>query len=404
MVDYQIPQMQYENLVGVIQKLSLARDLVTVVNIVKSAARDLSGADGASFILRDGHLSSYVDEDAISPLWKGKRFPMEQCVSGWSMIHKAAASIPDIYNDPRVPVEAYRPTFVKSMVMVPIRQADPIGAVGTYWAKQYTASQNEIAILQSLADMTAITIENITLYKNLEQRVIQRTADLESFTYALTHDIQSPLRLMNFAVDVFQKEYKDVLDESGQRLLSRMSSKSKEMHDLIEGLMNLFKLTKQEMQESLVPMKSLAEEVAHDLMLQTPGRKIALQIDNLPSVRADEVLLRQVWANLLGNAVKYTKTTPHAAIKVSAEKIGGRFIYSVEDNGAGFDMKHYDKLFIPFQRLHNRNDFEGAGLGLSMVEKIIQRHDGKIWAQSSVGQGSTFYFSLNAEHDPVAGR
>jgi signal transduction histidine kinase len=396
MVDYQIPQMQYENLVGVIQKLSLARDLVTVVNIVKSAARDLSGADGASFILRDGNLSSYVDEDAISPLWKGKRFPMEQCVSGWSMIHKTAATIPDIYDDPRVPVEAYRPTFVKSMVMVPIRQADPIGAVGTYWAKQHTASQTEIAILQSLADITAITIENITLYKNLEQRVMQRTSDLESFTYALTHDIQSPLRLMNFAVDVFQKEYKDVIDESGQKLLTRMSSKSKEMHDLIEGLMNLFTLTKQEMQESLVPMKALAEEVAHDLMLQTQGRKIALKIDNLPSVRADEVLLRQVWANLLGNAVKYTKTTPHAAIKVSAEKIGGRFIYSVEDNGAGFDMKHYDKLFTPFQRLHNRNDFEGAGLGLSMVEKIIQRHDGKIWAQSSVGQGSTFYFSLNA--------
>lgn len=396
MVDYQIPQMQYENLVGVIQKLSLARDLVTVVNIVKSAARDLSGADGASFILRDGNLSSYVDEDAISPLWKGKRFPMEQCVSGWSMIHKTAATIPDIYDDPRVPVEAYRPTFVKSMVMVPIRQADPIGAVGTYWVKQHTASQTEIAILQSLADITAITIENITLYKNLEQRVMQRTSDLESFTYALTHDIQSPLRLMNFAVDVFQKEYKDVIDESGQKLLTRMSSKSKEMHDLIEGLMNLFTLTKQEMQESLVPMKALAEEVAHDLMLQTQGRKIALKIDNLPSVRADEVLLRQVWANLLGNAVKYTKTTPHAAIKVSAEKIGGRFIYSVEDNGAGFDMKHYDKLFTPFQRLHNRNDFEGAGLGLSMVEKIIQRHDGKIWAQSSVGQGSTFYFSLNA--------
>lgn len=396
MVDYQIPQMQYENLVSVIQRLSLARDIVTVVNIVKSAARDLAGADGASFILRDGNLSSYVDEDAISPLWKGKRFPMEQCVSGWSMIHKAAAAIPDIYDDPRVPVEAYRPTFVKSMVMVPIRQADPIGAVGTYWATQHTATQKEIAILQSLADMTAITIENVTLYKNLEHRVMQRTADLESFTYALTHDIQSPLRLMNFAVDVFQKEYKDALDEGGQKLLNRMASKSKEMHDLIEGLMNLFKLTKQEMKESLVPMKALAEEVANDLMLQTQGRKIAMKIENLPAVRADEVLLRQVWANLLGNAVKYTKTTPHAAIKVSAEKIGGRFIYSVEDNGAGFDMKHYDKLFTPFQRLHNRNEFEGAGLGLSMVEKIIQRHDGKIWAQSSIGQGSTFYFSLNA--------
>lgn len=396
MVDSQISQIRYEQLVSVVQKLSLARDLTTVVELVKSAARELSGADGASFILREGSLSSYVDEDAISPLWKGKRFPMEQCVSGWSMINKASTVIPDIYKDPRVPVDAYRPTFVKSMVMVPIRQSDPIGAVGTYWARAYAATAEEVSLLQSLADFTAITIENITLYKNLEQRVLQRTADLESFTYALTHDIQSPLRMMNFAVEVFQTEYKDVLDDNGRQLLARMATKGKEMHQLIDGLMNLFRMTKQDMNESLVPMKQLAEEVAHDILQQEEHRKIALKIEDLPSVHADAVLLRQVWANLLWNAVKYTKSTPHAFINVSADKFDGRYIYAVEDNGAGFDMRYYDKLFTPFQRLHSRAEFEGAGLGLSMVEKIIQRHDGKIWAQSSLGRGSTFYFSLKA--------
>lgn len=394
MVDHNILQVQYEKLVVAVQKLSVARDLATVVEIVKFAARDLSGADGASFILRDGNLCSYVDEDAISPLWKGKRFPMEQCVSGWSMINKASTIIPDIYKDPRIPADAYRPTFVKSMVMVPIRQADPIGAVGTYWARHYVATAEEVSILQSLADITAVTIENITLYKNLETRVMQRTADLEQFTYALTHDIQSPLRMMNFAVEVFQTEYKDALDENGKQLLTRMSMKGKEMHHLIDGLMNLFKMTKQDMSKSLVPMKQLAEEVADDILQQERHRKIAFKIDDLPDVHADAVLLRQVWANLLGNAVKYTKTNPHASINVSAEKFDGRYIYSVEDNGAGFDMRYYDKLFIPFQRLHSRSEYEGSGLGLSMVEKIIHRHDGKIWAQSAIGKGSTFYFSL----------
>ncbi|HEY0742169.1 MAG TPA: ATP-binding protein [Chryseosolibacter sp.] len=397
MVDH-ITQIRYEQLVGVVQKLSVARDLATVVAIVKSAARELSGADGASFILREGNLCSYVDEDAISPLWKGKRFPMEECVSGWSMINKASTVIPDIYKDPRIPADAYRPTFVKSMVMVPIRQSDPIGAVGTYWAQHYVATPDEVSILQSLADITAVTIENITLYKNLEQRVLQRTADLQSFTYALTHDIQSPLRMMNFAVEVFQTEYKDALDENGRQLLGRMAAKGKEMHHLIDGLMNLFNMTKQEMKETLVPMKELVQEVVHDILQQEVHRRIAVKIDDLPSVHADPVLLRQVWANLLGNAVKYTKSTPHASINVSAETFDGRYIYSVEDNGTGFDMRYYDKLFIPFQRLHSRSEYEGAGLGLSMVEKIIQRHDGKIWAQSSLGKGSTFYFSLKALH------
>ena len=124
-----------ERLVGVVQELSRTQDLEGVMQVVRTAARALTGADGATFVLRDGQKCHYADEDAISPLWKGQRFPMTSCISGWVMLNALPAVIEDIYNDMRIPAEAYRPTFVKSLVMVPIRQTDPIGAIGTYWVR-----------------------------------------------------------------------------------------------------------------------------------------------------------------------------------------------------------------------------------------------------------------------------
>src|ERR1700761_615880 len=146
-----------------VQELSLARDLETVMKIVRSAARRLTGADGASFVLREGQSCFYADEDAISPLWKGSRFPMNECVSGWVMEHRKPAVIPDIYSDHRVLWEAYRPTFVKSLAVVPIRTLSPIGAIGNYWAKEHTPTQEEVRLLQSLADITSVTLENVNV-------------------------------------------------------------------------------------------------------------------------------------------------------------------------------------------------------------------------------------------------
>ena len=165
-------------LISTIQRLSLARDLPTIQAIVRTSARELANADGASFVLRDNGQCHYADEDAIAPLWKGKRFPMEICVSGWVMLNKKATLIPDIYKDERVPTEAYQPTFVKSLAMVPIRTLDPIGAIGVYWATHHTPTDEQISMLQALADSTAVAMENVQVYNELEQRVMDRTADL----------------------------------------------------------------------------------------------------------------------------------------------------------------------------------------------------------------------------------
>ncbi|HYB22507.1 MAG TPA: sensor histidine kinase, partial [Solirubrobacteraceae bacterium] len=162
-----------ELLPGVIQRLSLARSVQEVQEIVRTAARRLTGADGATFVLRDGEHCYYADEDAISPLWKGQRFPLEICISGWAMLNRRPAIIPDIYQDERIPHEAYRPTFVKSLVMVPIRQLDPIGAIGNYWASRHEPTARELALLQALADSTAVAMENVRFYEELENAHVE---------------------------------------------------------------------------------------------------------------------------------------------------------------------------------------------------------------------------------------
>ncbi|GJF11615.1 hypothetical protein NGTWS0302_12430 [Mycolicibacterium cyprinidarum] len=167
-------------LLQAVQELSLARTLPEIQCIVRTAARELTGCDGATFVLRDNGKCYYADEDAIAPLWKGSRFPLEICISGWSMLNRQAAVIPDIYVDSRIPHAAYRPTFVKSLVMVPIRKLDPVGAIGNYWAQEHQPTTEEISLLQALADSTSIAMENVQVHAELEQRVLDRTAELET--------------------------------------------------------------------------------------------------------------------------------------------------------------------------------------------------------------------------------
>lgn len=155
-------------LIGLVQRLSLARSLPEIQSIVRSGARRLTGADGATFVLRDGDKCFYADEDAIEPLWKGQRFPLGQCISGWAMNNRRSVAIEDIYVDDRIPHAAYRPTFVKSLAMVPIRTLDPVGAIGNYWAHQRQPSDHELDLLQALADSTAVAIENVQVYEQLD--------------------------------------------------------------------------------------------------------------------------------------------------------------------------------------------------------------------------------------------
>lgn len=180
---------QLKLLVETVQQLSQARNLDTIISVVKTTARTLTGADGATFVLKVNDLCYYVEEDAIGPLWKGQRFPLTACISGWTMLNKQAAVVPDIFFDTRIPIEAYKPTFVKSLAMVPIRTMDPIGAIGNYWAHVHSPSNHEVQLLQSLADITSVAIANVYAYNDLETQ----NEKLREIAFLQSHQVRVPI-------------------------------------------------------------------------------------------------------------------------------------------------------------------------------------------------------------------
>lgn len=387
-------------LIAVVQQLSLAKDLQTVMAIVRSAARELTGADGATFILREGALCYYADEDAISPLWKGQRFPMNVCISGWVMLNRQPAVIEDIYTDPRVPIDAYRPTFVKSLTGVPIRAAAPVGAICIYWARQYRASSQEVKLLQALADSTSIAIENVQLYSELEQRVRERTAqleaanrELEAFSYSVSHDLRAPLRVIDGFSQLLLEHSVAGLDDESREYLQTIHRATLRMSQLIEDLLNLSRVARTEMNRETVDLTRIATEIAAELQAAAPARQVELDIAEGVSANGDPRLLRVVLENLLSNAWKYTSRQPQACITFGCVR-EHQSIYYVRDNGVGFDVAYADRLFGAFQRLHSDAEFSGTGVGLATVQRIIHKHGGRIWAEAAVGEGATFYFTL----------
>jgi len=239
------------------------------------------------------------------------------------------------------------------------------------------------------------------LNANLELRVKERTAELEvvnreleAFSYSVSHDLRAPLRHIQGFIELLKKELTSSLSEKGQRHLLVVQKSAQRMGVLIDDLLAFSRMGRSEMHLRTVNMARLVEKVIHDLAPDTRGRNIAWKIDPLPQIHADEAMIHQVWMNLLSNAVKYTKNREHAEIQVRCSKKAGQIIFEITDNGAGFDMQYAGKLFGVFQRLHGQQDFEGTGIGLANVRRIVRRHGGEAWAHGKVNEGATFYFSL----------
>jgi PAS domain S-box-containing protein len=235
----------------------------------------------------------------------------------------------------------------------------------------------------------------------LEQRVAQRTAeletaiyDLENFNYSASHDLRIPLRAVDGFSSILLQEYAGQLDEEGRRLLNVVRENTKKMSQLIDDMQAFSHTGRVPMVPAEIDMAALVHEVMEELRPSFAGREIRLETVNLCSAYADRHLLRRVMVNLLGNAVKFTRARPTALIEVGARKEGRETVFYVRDNGVGFDMQYADKLFGVFQRLHGVEEFEGAGIGLAIVKRIVNRHGGRVWAEGRVGQGATVFFAL----------
>jgi len=232
----------------------------------------------------------------------------------------------------------------------------------------------------------------------LNQRLAEVTAlnqEIEAFSYSVSHDLRAPLRHVSGFVNLLRERSGSGLDETSQRYLGVISDGAAQMGNLIDDLLAFSRMSRAELSQVDVPLQDLVAEVRRDVERDAPDRSIEWVLDTLPCVRGDKAMLRVLFTNLLSNAVKYTKGVPKAQVEIGsrAGEDGLATIY-VRDNGVGFDMTYAHKLFGVFQRLHRAEDFEGTGIGLATVRRIVSRHGGNAWAEAAIGQGATFYISL----------
>jgi signal transduction histidine kinase len=218
--------------------------------------------------------------------------------------------------------------------------------------------------------------------------------DLESFSYSVSHDLRAPLRSINGYSQILIEDYSEKLDEEGNRLLHVIINNAKKMGQLIDDLLEFSRLGRQEIRKAGVDITDQVNIIAGELIEREGDRKIELTIGDLGMASIDASMMRQVWINLIGNALKYSRKNDITKVEIGKLEKNNEVVFFVKDNGAGFDMAYVEKLFGVFQRLHKNNEFEGTGVGLALVKRIIDRHGGRIWAEGKVGEGATFYLAL----------
>jgi PAS domain S-box-containing protein len=310
-----------------------------------------------------------------------------------------------------------------SLMFAPLFAGDHV--IGVISAQSYAPSAytaEHLAWLVGAAHFAAIAIENARLFQaqqhelrerqraeelvrqfnaELERRVAERTAELEatnreleSIAYTIAHDLRIPVRAMHGFAHVLKEDLAPLLEAQARHHLQRIIENARHMGQLVDDLLEFMRLSRAPLRPHLVNMYALAAEVITNLQAEHPARAVAVQIAELPECWADAALLQTVWRSLLSNAFKYTRSCDVARIEVGMLVSGSEPVYFVRDNGVGFDMRYVDKLFNVFQRLHRAEEFEGTGVGLAIVHRIIHRHGGRIWAEAEVDKGATFYFTL----------
>jgi PAS domain S-box-containing protein len=333
-------------------------------------------------------------------------------VTGLSRQQLIGTDFSDYFTDPGKARAGYEQVFREGLVQdyeLEIRHRDGHVTPVVYSASVYRDEAGDVigvfAAAREISERKRAEGEIRKLNEGLERRAAELQAtnrELEAFTYSVSHDLRGPLRHIDGFSKLLLEEYSADLPEGARRYLSRIRDGTRRMGMMVDELLNLTRVGRKELGMQLTGLSSLLEEAIRDLEPEMAGREIEWRIGKLPFVECDPALVKQVFANLLSNALKFTRPRERAVIEAGETTQDGRAVIFVRDNGVGFSMKYVDKLFGVFQRLHRPEDFEGTGIGLATVQRIVHKHGGRVWAEGELNKGATFYFTLEAvESRPV---
>jgi signal transduction histidine kinase len=389
-------------LLTAVSDLSSARELASVTAVVRTAARALTRADGVTFVLKEQEHCFYADEDAISPLWKGRRFPLRTCISGWVMRHRTPVAIRDIYQDDRIPHDAYRPTFVKSLLMVPVRSDDPVAAIGAYWADEHEATDDERSTLEALARAASLALVNVQLWSDLtsalareqaarvEAERAQAAAETanrlkDQFLATVSHELRTPLNVMQGWL--WQLDRGLPPPERYKVAVSTLQRNTALQTQLIEDLLDVSRAVSGRLSIDLQPIDlSWAVRGAVESAEKEARKKgLALTCDvdaALPVVHADAERVGQITRNLLSNAIKFTP--PGGQVHVRVELGPTAVALTVRDTGVGITADFLPFVFDQFRQADGRptRRFGGLGIGLTIVQQLVALHGGTVSASS----------------------
>jgi signal transduction histidine kinase len=382
-----------QRLLDAIQRLSFARDLDGITTAVRQEVRALTRADGVTFVLRDGEFCHYVAEDAIGPLWQGRRFPLSACISGWVMTRAETAVIPDIYQDERIPHDAYRPTFVRSLVMVPVRRESPVAAIGIYWARPYRAEQ-EVPLLESVANAASVALANVSLYDELagaverERRARQEaeaSARLkDEFLATVSHELRTPLNVIQGWAWQLQQE--NLPPDIRKRALDAVQRNVHLQARLVEDLLSATYASAGTLRLHLRPVDLTAVcETMPDMargIVEAQRLTLHVHCAETATIHGDPERIQQIVWNLISNAVKFTPAG--GEVHVSVSSADGYARLTVRDTGVGIPPEFLERVFDPFRQADTglRRRFPGLGLGLHIVKLLVDLHGGRIRVES----------------------
>ncbi|MCE3296054.1 MAG: sensor histidine kinase [Crocinitomicaceae bacterium] len=386
-----------------VQELYLAKDLESIARIACTAARKLTGAEGAAFVLREENQCYFMNEDAVSPLWKGSYFTLQNSVDGWAMLNSEPVMIEDIYQDERISPEDYQGTFVKSMMSVPVRREDSIAAIGNYWAKPHAPSKEKLTWVRALADAVSCSIENVKLINKLKQEAAElaesltREKKLNKMKSALvsmaSHEFRTPLTTILSSTLLVEKYIETNQPEKSEKHFERIRSSVNNLTGLLNDFLVLEKLEegKMEIKNEMFDLDSFLQDLVDEFEgIKKNGQGIRYSFEGEAEIFLDKKILKNILINLLSNAIKYS----HKDIELRARSANGEIIIAVEDHGIGIPQDQHQQMFSKFFRASNTTEIQGIGLGMNIVSHYMELLSGTIDFVSVEGEGTTFTIQL----------